>query len=175
MGRNSSTTNLAPSFSFSYLLTLSAMSFWNDSTIKTNLNWSGENFLSFWLHFTHSHHHHHHDEFLQILMNLSKNLRHPLLLLLTYYTLLLLLLFNNSQKFISSAKIYYINFLKSFLSNWRRLLVLVIYACHSKIKTGSMRIASNKYLAQFCVEFCSSTQIARRNRWKWQKCDSLID
>lgn len=38
----------------------------NDSTIKTNLNWSGRNFLSFWLHFLTPH-------FLWIL---SKNLRH---------------------------------------------------------------------------------------------------
>lgn len=44
---NSSTQIFAPS-SFHSLRKLSHE---NDSTIKTNLNWSGENFLSFWLHF----------------------------------------------------------------------------------------------------------------------------
>lgn len=59
---NSSTQILAPP-SFHSLRKLSHE---NDSTIKTNLNWSGRNFLSFWLHFLTPH-------FLWIL---SKNLRH---------------------------------------------------------------------------------------------------
>lgn len=109
MGRNSSTNSCSVFFIFLFTL---CVSFWNDSTIKTNLNWSGWKF-SFLLTAFHSLPHTTILPF-KFLWILSKNLRHQAQFLSE----------RNSQVDIRRERESEWGVSWGLLSNWRRLLVL---------------------------------------------------
>lgn len=114
------------------------MSFWNDSTIKTNLNWSGRNF-PFLLTAFHSLTPHS----FKFLWILSKNLRHQAQFLSEY----------NSQ----------VGSRRGSVEECERESAFIELTTIASFERRSEGFASNKYLAQFCgnapfkMEFQSST------------------
>lgn len=126
MGRNSSTNSCSVFFIFLFTL---CVSFWNDSTIKTNLNWSGWKF-SFLLTAFHSLPHTTILPF-KFLWILSKNLRHQAQFLSE----------RNSQVDIRREREWMRSELRAFIE---------LTTIASFVGEKSKGIASNKYLAQFC-------------------------